>query len=111
MVTIRGKQYVTVAERVAAAHEAGGYAILSTEVLPLGDGGRLYVKVQLEYAQRRYIGMAEVKLGARAGTPDGDNPLECAETSALGRALGFAGLGVVDGIASADELLRRGTSA
>jgi hypothetical protein len=30
--------------------------------------------------------------------------LEVAETSAVGRALGFANIGLIDGIASADEM-------
>jgi hypothetical protein len=30
--------------------------------------------------------------------------LEVAETSAVGRALGFASIGLIDGIASADEM-------
>lgn len=107
-IIIRGKQYVTVAERVTAAHEANaGFAILSSDVLAMG-ADRLYVKVAIQFDGRRFIGMAEVKLNARAGTPDGDNPLECAETSAIGRALGFAGLGSVEGIASSDEMRRAG---
>ncbi len=32
--------------------------------------------------------------------------LEVAETSAIGRALGFAGYGIVEGVASADELIK-----
>ena len=34
----------------------------------------------------------------------GDVALEIAETSAIGRALGFANIGILDGIASADEM-------
>ena len=34
--------------------------------------------------------------------------LEVAETSAVGRALGFANIGLVDGIASADEVRKAG---
>ena len=34
----------------------------------------------------------------------GDVALEIAETSAIGRALGFADIGLIDGIASADEM-------
>ena len=33
------------------------------------------------------------------------SPYEVAETSAVGRALGFAGYGIVGGIASADEMI------
>ena len=34
--------------------------------------------------------------------------LEVAETSAVGRALGFANIGLIDGIASADEMRKVG---
>lgn len=105
-VNIHGKRYTTVSERVTAAHAAGGFAMLSSQVLPLGDTGRLYCRVEIRIGDRRYIGSAEVKLNAKPGTADGDAPLECAETSALGRALGFAGYGSDEAIASADELRR-----
>ena len=36
------------------------------------------------------------------------SPYEIAETSAIGRALGFAGYGSVDSIASADEMIKAG---
>ena len=107
-VKIHGKEYVTVAERVTASHAAGGFAILASQVLPLGDTGRLYYRVEIRVGDCRYIGSAEIKLNAKPGTPDGDAPLEVAETSALGRALGFAGFGSVESIASADEMRRAG---
>lgn len=107
-VKIHGKEYVTVAERVTEAHDAGGYAMLASGVYPLGDTGRIFYRVEIRVGDRRYIGCAEVKLNAKPGTPDGDSPLECAETSALGRALGFAGFGSVESIASADEIRRAG---
>src|SRR5579859_6211819 len=105
-VTIKGKPYVAVAERVRLAHAAGGYAMLASESYTLGETGRWWMRVTILVGERQYIGTAEIKLGARAGTADGDSPVECAETSALGRALGFAGFGSVDGIASADEMQR-----
>jgi hypothetical protein len=46
-----------------------------------------------------------VKLNARPGSADATDPWACAETSAIGRALGFANMGVVEGIASADEVI------
>lgn len=107
-VQIKGKPYATVAERVTAAHAAGGFAILATDVLPLGGDGRLYVKVQIEYNRRRYIGLSEVPRSGKPGSPEETSPLEVAETSALGRALAFAGFGVDGSIASADEMRRAG---
>ena len=37
-----------------------------------------------------------------------DVAVEVAETSAIGRALGFANIGLIDGIASADEMRKVG---
>jgi hypothetical protein len=105
-VSIRGKAYVEVAERVRLAHAAGGYTMLPTEQFTLGDTGRWWVRVTIRVGEQEYRGTAEIKLSARSGTADGDSPYECAETSALGRALGFAGVGLLDSIASANEIAR-----
>lgn len=106
-VTIKGRAYVDVAERVRLAHaERGGFEMLDTEHFTIGDTGRWWVRVRIRQGEREYSGTAEIKLGAKPGTADGDSPYECAETSALGRALGFAGIGVLDSIASANEVAR-----
>ncbi len=68
-------------------------------------GGREYVRIYIDVKGKPYIGTAEIKFNANPKTPDGMSPFECGETSALGRALGFAGYGVVDSIASADEVV------
>ena len=110
MVTIKGKQYSTVAERVKAAHAAGGFSITASEIVPFGPD-RYAVKVTISLGDRQFIGISEIRLTAKAGTADGDAPIECAETSALGRALAFAGFATDGTIASADEMLRMGTPA
>lgn len=105
-VNIRGKQYVTVDERVQAAHEAGDFEMINSEIVTIGETGRWWYQVTIRVNGKLYFGTAEIKFNAPARTPDAENPVECAETSAIGRALGFAGLGVVGSIASADELQR-----
>lgn len=42
-------------------------------------------------------------------TIEKESPFEVAETSAVGRALGFANYGLIDGIASADEVVKATT--
>ncbi len=48
-------------------------------------------------------GTAEVIQGASG--PTATNPYEVAETSAVGRALGNLGIGLIGGVASADEVM------
>lgn|SRR5260221_2025546 len=103
-VMIRGKAYTTVAGRVAEAHAAGGFSMLGSSPLQVGD--RHFVRVEIAVGELHFIGTSEIKFSAKPGTADGDSPYECAETSALGRALGFAGFGSAESIASANEIAR-----
>ncbi len=106
-VKIKDKDYVTVATRVASVHadqDAQGFSMIAQEVYE--RRGRDFLGVTIVVKGKQYRGDAEIKFDAKANTPDGTNPLECAQTSALGRALGFAGYGTVESIASADEVLR-----
>ncbi len=104
-VQIHGKNYSLVAERVSAVHSQGrDFEVLSSEPYVLLD--RVIWKVVITVDGKLFTGSAEAKLNAPKGTPDGTNPFECAETSALGRALAFAGFGSVESIASYDEIAR-----
>jgi len=104
--SLHGKDYVEVAERVRMAHaqESHDFEIIESE--PYEIAGRVIWRVTISVGGRQYKGNAEAKLSAAKNTPDGTNPFECAETSAIGRALGFAGLGTVDSIASYEEVAR-----
>ncbi len=103
-IKLHGKEYIEVKDRVQAAHAEESYSMLSEETFSMG--GREYVRVYIEVKGKQYIGTAECKFNANPKTPDGMSPFECGETSALGRALGFAGYGIVESIASGDEVAR-----
>jgi len=103
-ITIKGKPYIQVAGRVSLAHEDEGFSMISSDAFELAN--RYFVRVTITVKDKQYIGTSEVKFTDKGGTADGDSPVECAETSALGRALGYAGYGSVESIASADEVLR-----
>jgi hypothetical protein len=104
-VNIRGKNYVEVAERVRLVHDQKReFELIESEPFSVADRWLWRVKILVD--GKAYKGNAEVKLNAPKNTPDGTNPFECAETSALGRALAFAGLGTVESIASFDEVYR-----
>lgn len=102
-VMIHGKEYVTVAERVAAAHNSSTLISITTEII-IEDGKRFIVKatVILTDDHQCFTGHAEEIRGSKGIA--GQSPLEVAETSAVGRALGLAGFGSMESIASTDEV-------
>lgn len=102
IVNIHGKEYMTVARRVELAHEEKALESIETEVLshdPVVVRAKVFVK------GHQYTGISSVNLDSQRMI-EKDNPYEVAETSAVGRALGFAGYGVIESIASADEMVR-----
>lgn len=100
-IDIHGKQYKTVAERVNEAHNDKDLLSVTTEVL----------------AHNPVVIKATVltKLGSFSGISAADpskaiekkSPYEVAETSAVGRALAFAGYAGTE-IASYDEMVKAG---
>ncbi len=103
-VRIHGNEYVTVAERVALLHKARKTEVVSIDTFILSeDDTQIVVKAIVKCAAGTFTGHAHSM--KKAGGPEGDAPLEVAETSAVGRALGFAGYGIIEGVASADEVI------
>lgn len=100
-INIKGKEYVPVSERVKAIHEALGENEFSieTELLPVENAVVFKATVKIG---------SQVFTGHSAANPskaiEKQSPYEVAETSAVGRALGFAGFGIDTSIASADEI-------
>lgn len=102
-VQIQGKTYVTVAERVAALHEQRNGSEIHVETWIAGEDEKsITIGAKVTTPAGTFTGHARSDKSERS--IEGQSPLEVAETSAVGRALGFAGLGVVEGIATADEV-------
>jgi len=107
-IQIHGKNYVPVSERIK---EAGAKLIgVSTEVLQ--HEPVVVVKATITLAVEAGVVSTDNKTftGISSANPqkliEKTNPYEVAETSAVGRALGFAGYGIDEGIASADEITK-----
>ena len=111
-INIKGKEYVPVVERVKEFHRLNPEGYIETEVTDNNDK-RVIVKATVKifgkedsriYA-RTFTGFSQAEWGKGIM---GNVALEVAETSAIGRALGFANIGLLDGIASADEMRKVG---
>ena len=96
-VQIHGNTYVTVAERLTEARK--DIKSINTEVIP--NGGAVIVKATVVTDKGTFTGISAANPSKAI---EKASPYEVAETSAVGRALGFAGYGAVDSIASADEM-------
>lgn len=107
---IRGKEYVEVSERVQIFRRDYPAHRLDTSVL-FKEPGYVMMKTVVSDPEGNIIstGIAEEVRGEPM-LPNGreninyDNYVEIAETSSVGRALGFLGIGINGGIASADEV-------
>jgi len=111
-INIKGKEYVTVAERVKAIHAdkfIDDFSIV-TEVLshnPVVVKATITINYGEDGGTRMFTGISYANVNK---VLEKQSPYEVAETSAVGRALGFAGYGLVDDIATADEMKKAGVS-
>ena len=107
-VDIHGKQYWTVAERINLANGEGHELpkiIVTVESDVVQVGAITFVKARVGFSGgTTFTGIAMVNYDARSPA-ERNAPLETAETSAVGRALAFAGyFGSPEGIAGAEEI-------
>lgn len=107
-VNIQGKKYVLVADRVIYFNENYPKGQITTELLsPVADvgvaGKTIVVRATVQPdTGRTFTGYSQAVVGA--GYINKTSALENAETSAVGRALAMLGIGVIDSVASVDEI-------
>lgn len=102
-VNVKGKDYVQVNERVKAFRMVCPGGSISTDMV-LFDAGRVIIKATILDSDGTVLatGYAEEKEGSTMINKT--SFLENCETSAVGRALGFAGIGIDASMASAEEV-------
>ena len=98
-IKLKGKDYVQVNERVLYFNELYPKGSITSEATFNGD--TVYFKAtvfpDVQLRERIFVGHS-------FGSLKGEKALEKLETVAVGRALAFMGIGIVEGIASADEM-------
>lgn len=101
---IKGKEYAEVSERVIAFRKVYPNGRIETEIINTdGETVTMIAKVFNEDDKQIATGHAsEIK----KGTVNSVSMLENCETSAIGRALGFCGFGIDNGIASEQEVTK-----
>lgn len=114
-IKIKGKDYVMVHERILAFNEMYPNGAIRSEVAGESSGqfqsGLLRVKATVipdfKNPDRYFTGYSEIirDIAKPLSTPQ---MLETVETSAVGRALAMMGIGILQGVASADEMVKAG---
>lgn len=102
-IPVKGKDYVQVNERVKAFRSVCPGGVIETEMVYY-EGGRVMFKATVKDQDDRTLatGYAEEKEGSTMINKT--SFIENCETSAVGRALGFAGIGIDGSMASAEEV-------
>ena len=102
-IDVKGKQYVEVNQRVMAFRELYPEGSIYSDIVEMGNGV-VTIKATVSDADGRILatGMAYEKEGS--GFINKTSYIENCETSAVGRALGFLGIGIDGSIASYEEV-------
>jgi hypothetical protein len=110
-IDIKGKKYVLVSDRVIAFNEEYKNGSIITELKSAPDASMVIVKAKVTpdcaNPDRYFTAYSQATWGE--GMVNKTAALENCETSAVGRALGMMGIGVIDSIASADEVVKATT--
>lgn len=109
-IDIRGKKYVMVADRIKYFNEQYPNGSIQSKMWEHGDIIRVkaYVLPDVSSPHRVFNGFSESVRGGEG--VDRTAAMENCETSAVGRALAMMGIGVLDSVASVDEMRKAGVS-
>jgi hypothetical protein len=107
-IKVQGKDYILVKDRVLAFNELYPDGAIHTVLLSDPKDTQVVIKAivtpDIKTPERTFIGHSQAVVGQ--GVVNKTAALENAETSAVGRALAFMGIGVIESIASADEMIK-----
>lgn len=102
-IPVKGKNYVEVNTRVKAFRELCPEGMISTEIVAMADGV-VTVKATIATEDGRVVSTGLAQEKESSSFINKTSYIENCETSAVGRALGFLGIGIDGSMCSADEL-------
>ena len=102
-ISIKGKNYVPVTERVKEFHEKYPDFTVITDIISL-DETSVLMKATVYDPDGKIVAVGHAQEDRNASNINKTSYVENCETSAIGRALGMFGIGIDDSMASADEV-------
>lgn len=108
-ISIKGNEYVLVKDRIIFFNATYKNGAIHTKLLSEPEAETVVVQARVypdADTSRYFTGLSQAKWGE--GMVNKTAALENAETSAVGRALAMMGIGVIDSVASADEMSKAG---
>lgn len=105
-IKIKGKSYVLVSDRVIAFNETYPNGSIVVELISQPQDDMVVMKATVtpdtNHPERKFVDYSQARWGD--GYINKTSAMENCSTSAVGRALGMMGIGVIESIASVDEI-------
>lgn len=102
-IDIKGKDYNTVNQRVLAFRELFPEGSIITEIISI-ENGTVLMKATVYDGLSRILAVGHAQEKEEASYINKTSYIENCETSAVGRALGFIGIGATEAISSVEEM-------
>lgn len=105
-IDLKGKKYILVSDRVVYFNENYPNGSINTQLVSEPSDEMVVIRATIipdcDKPDRRFTDYSQAKWGA--GFVNKTSAIENASTSAVGRCLAYMGIGIIDSIASVDEI-------
>lgn len=103
-IDIKGKEYIDVSQRIKAFRQVCPDGAIATEIISLADGV-VTMKATVFDESGKVLGTGHAQEKETSSYINKTSFIENCETSAIGRALGICGFGLLQSVASVEEMV------
>lgn len=103
-IDIKGKEYIDVSQRIKAFRQVCPNGAIATEIVNL-DGGVVTMKATVYDEDGKILATGHAQEKETSSYINKTSFIENCETSAVGRALGICGFGLLQSVASVEEMV------